>query len=178
MADFEAGGGGGGKHKKKGGSKKKSTKVDMTPMVDLAFLLITFFMLTTTFSKPQTMEVNMPDKKKDQDEKMKVKESKTMVLLLDENNTVFYYTGFENPEVHESDFGPNGIRKVILDKNRQVKQTSGEDAIYIIKATEKANYKNMVDILDEMAITRSTTYAIVDITPKDLELIEKAKVAL
>ena len=86
-----------------GGGKKVSTKIDMTPMVDLAFLLITFFMLTTTFSKPQTMEVNVPDKTKD-DKKMDLKESKTVIIVLAEDNRIFYYQGTKNPVIQESSF--------------------------------------------------------------------------
>jgi biopolymer transport protein ExbD len=87
-----------------GGGKKVSTKVDMTPMVDLAFLLVTFFMLTTTFSKPQTMEVNMPEKNQ-KDEKMKVAETRTTTLILSENNKIYYYSGSsENPEINVTNF--------------------------------------------------------------------------
>lgn len=157
-----------------GGGKKVSTKVDMTPMVDLAFLLITFFMLTTTFSKPKAMEVNMPDKTKD-DKTMKVKESLTTVLVLGEDDQLAYYTGFENPEVHLTDYSDQGLRKMLIDKRRIVRaQEPGKEPIFIIKAMKTSKYKNMVDVLDEMAITRNTTYAIVDITDKDEELYRKA----
>lgn len=152
-----------------GGGKKVSTKIDMTPMVDLAFLLITFFMLTTTFSKPQTMEVNVPDKT-DDDKKMDLKESKSVMIILAENNRIFYYTGTKSPEVKESSYAPSGIRKVILDKTREV-----GDPFFIIKAKNTAKYKNVVDILDEMAITKAERYALVDITPEDIELVDKAQ---
>lgn len=151
-----------------GGGKKVSTKVDMTPMVDLAFLLVTFFMLTTTFSKPQTMEVNMPDKTQD-NKTMKVKESKTTTIVLAENDKVYYYTGVENPEVKLTNFSPNGLRKVLLDKVKTI-----DEPIMIIKAKKDAKYKNVVDVIDEMAITGVKIYALVDITPADLELLAKA----
>jgi biopolymer transport protein ExbD len=151
-----------------GGGKKVSTRVDMTPMVDLAFLLVTFFMLTTTFNKPQTMEVNMPEKN-NKEETMKVKESKTTTIVLAENDKVYYYTGVENPEVKLTNFAESGLRKVLLDKVKTI-----QDPIMIIKAKKEAKYKNVVDVIDEMAITGVKIYALVDITPADLELLAKA----
>jgi biopolymer transport protein ExbD len=130
-----------------GGGKKVSTRVDMTPMVDLAFLLVTFFMLTTTFNKPQTMEVNMPEKNQ-KNETMKVKESKTTTIVLAENDKVYYYTGVENPEVKLTNFSESGLRKVLLEKVKTI-----QDPIIIIKAKKEAKYKNVVDVIDEMAIT-------------------------
>ena len=151
-----------------GGGKKVSTKVDMTPMVDLAFLLVTFFMLTTTFNKPQTMEVNLPDKT-DDNKSMKVKESKTTTIVLAENDKVYYYTGVENPEVKLTNFSESGLRKVLLEKVKTI-----TDPIVIIKAKKDAKYKNVVDVIDEMAITGIKIYALVDITPADLELLAKS----
>jgi biopolymer transport protein ExbD len=151
-----------------GGGKKVSTRVDMTPMVDLAFLLVTFFMLTTTFNKPQTMEVNMPEKNQ-KNETMKVKESKTTTIVLAENDKVYYYTGVENPEVKLTNFSESGLRKVLLEKVKTI-----QDPIIIIKAKKEAKYKNVVDVIDEMAITGVKIYALVDITPADLELLAKA----
>src|SRR5690554_658684 len=100
MAEINTSDSGGKGGKKR--SKKASTKVDMTPMVDLAFLLITFFMLTTTFGKPQAMEVNMPDKTDDNQEQP-LKESKTFTILLGENDIVYYYQGLQDPEIFETD---------------------------------------------------------------------------
>lgn len=162
----------GGKHKKgKKRSKKMSTRVDLTPMVDLGFLLVTFFMLTTTFSKPLTMEINMPVKPKDQQEQEKgqaVKESKALTIILDKNDKVWWYEGITKPEIKVSDFSKNGIRKIILEKNRSV-----ADLVVLIKATSEAKYRNVVDILDEMNICNVKRYALVDISPLDLELIQK-----
>ena len=163
MAEVNTGGGGG----KKGGkkrAKKVSTKIDMTPMVDLAFLLITFFMLTTTFSKPQTMEVNMPDKTEN-NEQQALKESKALTIILGEDNKVYYFTGLTNPKVELTDYSAEGIRKVLFEKNKQIK-----DMVVLIKPMETSHYKNMVDILDEMHITNTKRYAIVDITPNDIDL--------
>jgi biopolymer transport protein ExbD len=202
MAEIE---GGGGKHKgKKPKGKKLSTRVDFTPMVDLGFLLITFFMLTTSMNKPQTMEINMPIKT--HEDPPKIKESQSMTLILGEKNRIFYYFGSENPVVQYTNFSKDGIRKVLLTENRK-RNPTGVDSIpvykkmlddnkikedeykrklanikaykngliVIIKADEKSKYKNLVDILDEMLICNVGRYAVVDLSDKEKELIKNAK---
>lgn len=207
MAEIEGGGGGHKKGKKVRG-KKQSTRVDFTPMVDLGFLLITFFMLTTSMSKPQTMEINMPVKKDvTEEDKTKVKASQAMTILLTDNDKVVYYfvdekTGEPGTPV-VANFGKTGIRKILLQENRsrnaavdsipvyrekfRLKEMTEEEykgnvsrikgfkdgLIVVIKADEKATYKNLVDILDEMQICNIGRYAIVDITPVELELLKK-----
>ncbi len=109
----------------KGKQKKKTTRVDFTPMVDLGFLLITFFMLTTTMLKPQTMEISMPSRDKvSEEEQNKVRASTAVTLILNSNDRVFYYFGLPDaknpPEVNESDFSPGGIRNVLLQRNNDV----------------------------------------------------------
>jgi biopolymer transport protein ExbD len=153
--------------KKKG--KKVSTKIDMTPMVDLAFLLITFFMLTTTFNKPQTMEVNMPDKN-DKHKEAPVKASHAITIILGENDKIFWFQGEEEslPTVNTTDFSDQGIRQVLFAKNKEI----GDKFVVVIKAMQKSKYKNMVDILDEMTITNTKRYAIVKILPEDIELTQ------
>lgn len=160
--------GGHGKGKKKKG-KKMSTRVDLTPMVDLGFLLVTFFMLTTTFSKPQTMEINLPVKPKagDEEKGASVKESKTMTVILGENDKVYWYMGITDPDVKVTSFAGDGIRKVLQTQNSTIR-----DLVVLIKPSDKSTYKNVVDILDEMNISNLKRYALVDITPKDLELIQ------
>jgi biopolymer transport protein ExbD len=121
MAEIESGGGGGGKKGKKRG-KKLSTRVDFTPLVDLGFLLITFFMLTTSMNKPQTMEINMPVKEEKPEDEQKVKASQAITLLLTKNDKIVYYfidekTGEpETPVV--TDFSAKGIRDVLLKENK------------------------------------------------------------
>src|SRR3990172_1868698 len=97
MAEIiESGGGGKGKHSKRR-AKKHSAHVDMTPMVDLGFLLLTFFVLTTQFSKPKTMEINMPVKPKDTLNQMKIEDATALTLLLTEKKEkiYFYYGKFK-----------------------------------------------------------------------------------
>jgi len=161
-----------GKKGKKKGRKKMSTRIDLTPMVDLGFLLVTFFMLTTIFSKPQTMEINMPVKPKEEvieEEQNAVKASKALTLIIDGDNKIFWYQGLpgeENLPV-ETNFSADGIRKVLIEKNMTI-----AEMVVLIKPTDEANYKNVVDILDEMNISNIKRYALVDITPLDLELIK------
>jgi len=161
-----------GRDNKKGKShktKKASTRVDLTPMVDLAFLLVTFFMLTTTFSKPQTMEINMPVRDISSPESgQAVKESKTMTILLGPNDEVYYYLGITKPEVNKTDYSGSGIRKILLEKKSSIK-----DFVVLIKPMETSTYRNVIDILDEMNITGIGRYALVDITPFDLELVKE-----
>src|SRR5690348_17888292 len=111
MAEISQGGGGGHKKGGKVRSKKSSTKIDMTPMVDLAFLLLTFFMLTTTFNKPQTMEITMPDKPKKDDVVPEVNEKKVLTLVLGENDKVYWYKGITDPKLEVANFSADGIRK-------------------------------------------------------------------
>jgi biopolymer transport protein ExbD len=168
MAEVSQGGGGG----SKGGkvrSKKSSTKIDMTPMVDLAFLLLTFFMLTTTFNKPQTMEITMPEKPKAEDKLPEVNEKKVVTVILGANDKIYWYHGITDPKVEVTDFSANGIRKILLAQSSQI-----PGMILLIKPSEESRYKNMVDILDEMNITNMQRYALVKITDADKELVKES----
>lgn len=207
MAEINTDSGGKKKHSKKVKRKKLSTRIDLTPMVDLGFLLITFFMLATTLIKPQTMEISMPSKDKiPEEEQTKIKSSKAMTIVLAKNDSLYYYFGTRendiDPELLATDYSAGGIRQVLLDKNAPIivevndlkkqkeanqitedeykKKLTGirddvDAPVVVIKATEEANYKNMVDILDEMNICHIGKYAIVDITGFDLELIKNHK---
>ena len=164
---------------KKGGGKTKklSTRVDLTPMVDLAFLLITFFMLTTTMNKPQSMEINMPVKPKPGDPPPpEIEAFKVMTLILGANDLIWYYEGLKDPEIKNATF--TEIRGLILDKKKRVEAGRPNDktkTVIIIKPTDEANYKNVVDILDEMAIDGINTYAMVPVTPQELKLLDNVK---
>lgn len=167
----ELGGGGGGK--KKGGKvrvKKSSTRIDMTPMVDLAFLLLTFFVMTTTLNKPQAMQINMPDKPKPEDEQPEVNEKNVLTLVLGENDKIYWYIGITNPEVKVTDFSASGIRKVLLEK-----KTENPKIIVLIKSLDEARYKNMVDIMDEMSISSVQRFALVEITDVDKDLVKESQ---
>ncbi|AYN06217.1 biopolymer transporter ExbD [Flavobacterium sp. 140616W15] len=183
MAELNTGDGGGGKGGKVR-SKKQNAKVDLTAMVDLAFLLITFFMLTTTLSKPQSMSLGLPDKEDTKiDQKIKVDENRTMTLMLGADNKLTYYMGLlETPIAgpKEIAYGKDGIRKELLSRKKSVLEYSAgigkpkNGIIVIIKPTKKSTYKNLVDILDEMAITGVETYAIVnEFSPEEAKLVDK-----
>lgn len=160
----------GGDHgKKKGGkvrAKKQSTRVDMTPMVDLAFLLLTFFILTSTFNKSKTMEVQMPDKVTKEEEQTKINENDILNLVLGENDKIYYWTGL-TPPVETTNYSKDGVRKLLLERIR-----ANPKLMILIKPKDEARYNNMVDILDEMDITQMKRYAIVDFTPDDKTIIE------
>ena len=142
-----------------------SVKIDMTPMVDLGFLLITFFMLTTSLLKPVTMQLNMPEPTDTHDF---VRCSESLNVVLDDDNKIRYYQGTEcNPKVQTTDFSANGIRSVLFDYKNRI----GNVFTVVIKSTDKAKYRNMIDLLDEMVITNNKRYAIVPLTSEDKELI-------
>jgi len=184
MAELNTGDGGGGKGGKVR-AKKQSSKVDLTAMVDLAFLLITFFMLTTSLSKPQSMDLSLPDKDPDSTKTVdtKVDENRTMTVILGENNKLTYYMGLlATPIAGPKDiaYGKDGIRRELLKRKKSVLEYSAglgkpkNGIIVIIKPSKKSNYRNLVDILDEMAITGVETYAIVpEFTPEETKLVEK-----
>jgi len=171
MAEMDTSSGGG--HKKGPGvkkAKKASTRVDLTPMVDLGFLLITFFVFTTTMSQPTAMNMNEP--KDDPNNQLKVKNSGAMTLLLGKNDQVYYYFGEltdASNQFKSSNF--REIRQIILDKK---KSTPIGDLMYIIKSDKEATFKNAIDILDEMAINDVPPghYAEVDMSDTEAQLIK------
>jgi biopolymer transport protein ExbD len=185
MAELNTGDGGGGKDKKVR-SKKQNSKVDLTAMVDLAFLLITFFMLTTTLSKPQSMNLGLPDKEDDKKKEapIKVDENRTMTILLGGDSKLVRYVGLLATPVaggapKDFAFGKEGIRAELLKRKAAVlaystaKGKPKNGMIVIIKPSKKSNYRNLVDILDEMAIVDVPTYAIVnEFTPEEQKLLE------
>ena len=195
-AEVQESGGNIGKSKQ----KKFAVRVDFTPRVDMNMLLITFFMLCTTLSKPQTMEISMPsnDKSITEQQKSMVKASQAITLLLGADNKLYYYEGEPNykdyTSLKETSYTPDGIRSILLQKNaaavnkvRALKQQkldlkiseeeyrkqvseikSGKDTpTVIIKATDDASYKNLIDALDEMQICNIGKYVITDIAEAD-----------
>lgn len=174
MAEMDTSSGGG--HKKGPGvkkSKKLSTRVDLTPMVDLGFLLITFFIFTTTMSQPTAMKLILPKDTEKPEEQNKVKESGALTLMLGKDNTIFYYEGELAPD--GSNFKSTsfkGVRDVIINKK---KSTNPDDFVVIIKPGPNATYKNTVDILDEMAINEVKRYAMVDLFDVERQLMEKSE---
>ncbi|HVT84971.1 MAG TPA: biopolymer transporter ExbD [Chitinophagaceae bacterium] len=205
MASIDTGGGDSG-HKKGPGvkkAKKLSTRVDMTPMVDLGFLLITFFIFTATMQTPTTMDLNMPKDTQKQEEQNKVKQSGALTIMLGKNDQVYYYEGELKPDA--SNFKQTtfkGIRDIIINKRQDVinnyvpspdedakiiqrakdngdpdwqNAAKDRDFVVIIKPDQDATYKNTVDILDEMTINNVKRFAMVKITDPEYQLIQKTE---
>ncbi|MBQ5729144.1 MAG: biopolymer transporter ExbD [Bacteroidaceae bacterium] len=213
MAQLETGG-------DQGNSKQKkmNARVDFTPMVDMIMLLVTFFMLCTTLLKPQTMEIAMPSDKEDlkDEDKSQVKASEAITVIIDENNTIYYFEGKPGEDVAltPTQYGSEGIRKVLLTKNaRAMAQVEALKKEYstkevnektkaeykeklseirngkkigadgkaiptptvVIKPSDKASYKNLIDVLDEMQICNIGKYVIDNFTDDDQALVDAAK---
>ena len=161
-------------------SKKSVPHVDLTPMVDLAFLLITFFMLVTTFNKPNVMDLGLPAKPKVDQPKppdTEIDLTNSISLIIGKNNRIFYHQlskeELTEANLQETTFDREGITKVI----EQAKARAKDPAKFtvIIKPSDDAVYKNFVDILDEMAITKNEIYGITDVKTWE-EAIYKKKV--
>jgi biopolymer transport protein ExbD len=191
-------------------AKRLPARIDMTPMVDLACLLLTFFMLTTAFTKPKIMEIIMP---KD-DNPTQISPTRVLNVILAENNQVFFYSGLADPSkaslptMIKSDLTEKGLRKVLLERNKKlfnsvthyndsvtkqlgeynreiskaaidnrVKKMKSNDKsgpIVLIKAAEGVKYGNIVNVLNEMAITNTARYAVVNINDVEKKMLQDA----
>lgn len=194
MAEIADNGGGGGKHDKKK-AKKGVVKLDMTPMVDLAFLLLTFFILATSLSKPKTMEIIYPKEEKEKENQTKVADELATTLLVgEEDDEVFYYSGVYKPDstiLIQTSFAKDGLRRVLLDKNKRIndridalKQQKIDnnlaDTTYsrlygkivsdslapfvIVKTIKTSKFRNVVNAIDELNITNVKKRAIMDMS--------------
>lgn len=175
MAELDTSGGG----KHKGGkirSKKASTRVDLTAMVDLAFLLITFFMYTTTLQKPKAMNLAMPDNSV-KTSTLPIAASRSMTILLGSHNKIEWYMGEPGKTPPTVDnYGKEGIRKAIIENAKKVADThSGDEKLMevVIKPSDHSTYENLVSVLDEMSITGIQIYAIVPITAMEVDDLKK-----
>jgi biopolymer transport protein ExbD len=189
MAEMDTSSGGG---KKKGGkrSKKLSTRIDLTPMVDLGFLLITFFIFTTTMSKPKTMDLTMPkdDSTIKDEDKNKVKASTALTVLLSRDHRVYHYRGIGDnaaitPDVKVGYFrdqkAEGSIRKEIIALKKDVKDLiaqgvlkADDKPVVLIKPDTNSKFTDLISMLDEMTINDITTYAVVDIGTVDRTFIK------
>ncbi|KMQ59242.1 biopolymer transporter ExbD [Chryseobacterium angstadtii] len=152
--------------KQGGKQKKKLIRVDMTPMVDLGFLLITFFMFTTNFTKPNVMDLGLPAKGTPPSGPV-VDQRNQVTFILGKDNRVFYHqsneTDLNSENLKETDFSGVKISKIISEAYK--KAPVPENFTVIVKPTDDANYKNFVDILDNIAISKKERYGITDIKP-------------
>ncbi|HEY3372491.1 MAG TPA: biopolymer transporter ExbD [Prolixibacteraceae bacterium] len=197
-----------GKGKRK--AKKHGTHIDMTPMVDLACLLLTFFMLTTAFNKPKVMEIILPEKPKENEKPPELDKDRAFNIILVENDKILWYDGLADPSkplpvMTAVDFSKDGIRRVLLQRNKELfakvdrmhkdvtegklkiprdsveartKRMYKEDKygpIVLIKAADGVKYRNIVDIIDEMAIANVARYTLVDINPVEKTMVKNYK---
>ena len=150
-------------HDKKKGKKKKKRRVgvriDNTPMVDVAFLLLTFFMLTTTMNKPQTMEINLPP---DNEVTVEVAMSNLMTLLVKEDGSIYWNIGVEPPAKVEF----KGLRALMNERNR-----ANPKLITLIKIDRKGKYQMMVDIMDEMNLANVTRFSLAPMGDNDKKIL-------
>jgi len=155
---------------RKGGRRKSAIRIDMTPMVDLAFLLLTFFMLTTQFLNPYVIELDLPLKPDTPINQPPIKPEKVITVILGEENRVYWYQGVTQPKVAVTDFDSDGIRKVLLEKNKQI------PGMYLmIKPTDKSRYQNVVDMFDEVSIAGIQRFSLTKATAEDLALMNGAQ---
>jgi hypothetical protein len=172
---------------------RTSTRVDLTPMVDLGFLLITFFMLTTVLAKPTILAMVMPDRKAPPEILDEVPQSKVLTLLLGEDDKIYWYEGITDPALDSTDYSAGGLRRVILRKMDRVREQWGEEPVrnpvtetvegrsflyVLIKPLPGARYRNLVDVIDEMAINRVRYYVIMDPSLAEREFVRRPAAGL
>jgi biopolymer transport protein ExbD len=152
-------------HEKKKGKKRKKMRrlgirIDMTPMVDVAFLLLTFFMLTTTMSRPQTMEINLPPG----EAKVEVAESNLLTLRVKEDGSIYWNVGIEKPEK----IAYKDLRTFLSGRIQQ-----NPKLITLLKVDRKGKYSMMVDIMDELNLANITRFSIAPMNDVDKEILKR-----
>jgi biopolymer transport protein ExbD len=159
------------------GKKKKTRRIgfnlDMTPMVDVAFLLLTFFMLTTTFNKPNTMEINVPP----EDMEVKVAESNVMTLRIVAQDSMFWNLANDSAQgLKMYDAGAKGpMLNSTLKSILQKEYDTNDKLVVVIKPDKKAKYRNLVDIIDELNLMKIDRFSLADFTEYDSLEVLKAK---
>lgn len=164
MAGADLGGDSGSKKRKKSKRKPRkrlSIRIDMTPLVDVAFLLLTFFMLTTVFRKPQTLEINLPPK----DAKVEMAESNLLTIRVDENNQLYWNAGIDIP---------NRLKIEDLRVFLRKKVSENPKFVVLIKIDRKSKYHYMIDIIDELNLANLTRFSIAPITEIDKKEMARA----
>lgn len=187
MADVDVASSSAGDKHKGTRSKKLSTRVDMTPMCDVAFLLITFFMLTTTLQRAKTMNLYLPHDVDNKEQQNKVKESQALTIVMANDNNLYYYYGIGTDAAKDPASSiiqttydlKGGIGDVIADKWKSVIQNSGgqDSMVVIIKPTNQATYENVVSVLDDMNIYEVKKYALDTASTNDIKMINMKRAA-
>jgi biopolymer transport protein ExbD len=155
------------KHSGKKKAKRVGVRIDMTPMVDVAFLLLTFFMLTTTMSKPETMEINLPPK----DTHAEVPESNLLTLRVTDDFRIFWNIGNDKPEAVEGTDKKSRLEK--MGKLLKDRNAANAKLITLIKVNGKAKYIDMVDVMDELNLNNINRFSLAPMDDADMRLIEK-----
>ena len=164
---------------KKENNKSKKIWIILIAVCAAFFLLISFFVITTSLSKPQSMDLGLPENGEIQKDTFSMNPKhaeRTITILVDDSNKVIRYVGLlssplEKPK--EFEYGEKGIRKELLRLKSTLSKEGKDGRIVLIKMNKKTSYKRMVGILDEMAIAKIPTYALVDITPEEMKLLAK-----
>jgi biopolymer transport protein ExbD len=162
--------------------KRHNLKIDMTPMVDLGFLLISFFVITVEMSKPSATDLIMPKDGKGTE----LQKSAALTVLLGEENDIWYYHGdwreaVQQKEIHQTSFSySSGLDEIIREKQKLLDNSAGvhdgrDGLTILIKAADNANYEGVVDVLDEIIINNVKRYALVTMTKEEKEFLIKTK---
>lgn len=163
---------------KKNRARKAQLKIDMTPMVDLGFLLITFFIFTTTMSEPYNTDLYMPAGKPDINGGTIIGKSNALTILLAGNDSIYYYHGKWNEavaskQVHLTNYNlASGIRNIIQDKQKLLAGKRNE-LLLMIKPLDNSSYNNLMNSLDEVMINDVKKYAIMDVTKEEKDWVEQ-----
>ncbi|HTY01348.1 MAG TPA: biopolymer transporter ExbD [Bacteroidota bacterium] len=150
-----------GKGKKRRKGRRLGTRIDMTPLVDVAFLLLTFFMFTTSMSRPQTMEINLPP---DANVKVEVAESNLLTLRLNEKGDIFYSFGIESLKKIEH----KDLRAFLREK-----ASSNPKLIVLVKVDRLGKYDMMVNIIDELNQDGVTRFSLAPLLDADKAMMAK-----
>lgn len=148
-------------------TRRRRVTIDMTPMVDLAFLLLTFFVLTSRLVNPVAMELHIPHEPETPDHRSPIPHDKVLNLVLGKNNTLHWYVGMPGNPATPTDFSKDGIRKVLQEKNRMIHKM-----YVLVKPSDESRYQNTIDILDELAIAGITRYSLVTPEADDIVLVQ------
>jgi biopolymer transport protein ExbD len=150
-----------GKKKRKKG-RRLGIRIDMTPLVDVAFLLLTFFMLTTSMSRPQTMEINLPP----QDTKVEIAESNLLTLRLNAKGEVFWNMGIETPKK----IAFKDLRSFLRERS-----TANPKLVTLVKVDREGKYIMMVDMMDELNLAQISRFSLAPLLDQDKELMAKVQ---
>ena len=149
--------------------RNHSAFIDMTPMVDLGFLLITFFIFTSAMGENKAMKLIMPDNRGTFD----LKESHVATIVLGKDHRVYYYEGFlkeaiETNSIQNTRFGNQGVRKLVMSKKSRI----GQDIVVLVKPSEDCAYSDIVDAMDEMIITNVEKWMLLDADTAEYKLLK------